>query len=284
MIDNYEHKPSRPIVADLATKQRELRDLMRRMERVLVAYSGGVDSAFLAAVATEELGDAALCVTGLSPSVSKHQREQAASIATQWNLNFRTIETHEVENADYAANPANRCFFCKDELYSRLRNEAEAIDAGFVLDGTNADDLSGHRPGLAAAREHEVRSPLAELGFTKEDVRESSRQMGLPTWDLPASPCLSSRIATGVPVTIERLGKVERAEAFLRQMGFSEFRVRVHDDLARIEVNAEEMPRMFDPEMIRLINEEFSDIGFRHITLDLQGFRSGSTSAAVGGK
>lgn len=277
MIDTIQHKASRPNNHTLAGKQNELRNLMRGMGRVLVAYSGGVDSSYLAAVATEELGNDATCITGISPSVSNHQQTQARDLAQSRGFNFRTVDTEELADANYAANGANRCFFCKDELYSRLAVEAAPLGAT-VIDGTNADDLSDHRPGRIAAGNHSVRSPLAELGFTKTDIREASRELGLPTWDVPASPCLSSRIATGVPVTIERLGKIERAEAYLRSIGFNEFRVRVHDELARIEIAGSEMSRILDVATIDAVNEKFSSIGFRYITLDLQGFRSGSTS------
>lgn len=279
MIESIQKNASPPALTSLAEKQHELRSMMRGLGRVLVAYSGGVDSTYLAAVATEELGPDAFCITGISASVSQFQQDQAREIAESRGFNFKTINTDELADANYAANGIDRCFFCKDELYTRLANEASELDAVAVLDGTNADDLADHRPGRIAAANHEVRSPLAELGFTKADIREASRELGLPTWDIPASPCLSSRIATGVPVTIERLGKIERAEAYLRALGFREFRVRVHDELARIEVGRDEMDRMFDPLTIDAVNEKFSLIGFRYITLDLQGFRSGSTGA-----
>ena len=255
--------------------------MMRSMGSVLVAYSGGVDSAFLAAVATEELGSRATAVLGLSPSVSEHQREIAAEIAAERKFNFETVETNELNVPDYQANPTNRCYFCKTELYGVLGQIAETRGIAAVVDGTNHDDLGDHRPGRAAAGENKVRSPLAEIGFTKEDIRERSREMGLGTWDKPSSPCLSSRIAYGTPVTIGRLGKIEKGEDVLRSLGFTEFRVRVHGDLARIEIAPAELEKILEPRLFDEVAGRFRDFGFQFVTLDLNGFRSGSMNKVL---
>jgi pyridinium-3,5-biscarboxylic acid mononucleotide sulfurtransferase len=276
-MDQATHStPLEPDPVDAGEKEQRLRTMMRRMERVLVGYSGGVDSTYLAAVATQELKGNALCVTGLSPSVSEHQRRRSAELAAQFSFNHKTVNTSEMERADYRKNGIDRCFFCKDELYSVLESVSEDFGGAVILDGTNADDLSDHRPGRIAAKQHNVRSPLAEAGLTKEEIRALSRRLGLPTWDEPASPCLSSRIAPGVPVTIERLGKVETAEEYLRSIGFREFRVRVHGEIARVEIAPVEMEKIFDLETIERINSRLSQIGFRFVTVDLAGFRSGS--------
>jgi len=262
-------------------KEQNLRRLMRRMRRVLVAFSGGVDSAYLALIARQEIGAAAVCITGISPSVSQTQREEARKIALDFNLNYQTIETEEVENPAYQANPTNRCYHCKTELYGKLSAIAQEKNIEFVLDGTNADDVGDYRPGKIAAQEKDVRSPLVEVGLSKDEIRQLSRAQNLPTWDKPASPCLSSRIAYGVPVTIERLSRVERGEEFLRQLGFREFRVRVHDEIARLEIAPAEMARALNIETTERMAAKFRALGFKYVTLDLHGYRSGAMNEVL---
>ena len=263
-----------PLTAD--EKEQNLRRLMREMQSVLVAYSGGVDSSYLALIATQELGRRAVCITGLSPSVSQKQRDEAIKIAEDLNFNFKTIRTDEIENPLYRANPTNRCYHCKTELYDKLLSIAQKSEVEFVLDGANTDDVGDYRPGRQAAAEKGVRSPLIEVGLAKSEIRELSKKHRLPTWNQPSSPCLSSRIAYGVPVTIERLSKVERGEEIVRSLGFREFRVRVHDELVRLEIAPVELPRALDINVAEKLAEKFRRLGFKYVTLDLHGYRSGA--------
>jgi uncharacterized protein len=254
-----------------------LQDWMSSVPSALVAYSGGVDSAVVMAVAHDRLGNRALACIGVSPSYPQRELAAAVSLAEKLGARHRLVSTEEHLNPDYTANPRNRCYFCKNELYSRLRTVAVEQSFEAILDGTNASDLHDHRPGYAAAKEHGVRSPLAELGLTKQDVRNVAHQMGLSVWDKPASPCLASRVPTGVPVVPELLGRIEKAEDVLVRLGFAEFRVRHHGEVARIELPVDAMQLALDRRGD--IVEGIRAVGYRFVCLDLAGFKSGSLSS-----
>lgn len=281
MIRNPQNIITIPENATAIVKESDLRNKMRRMGTVLVAFSGGVDSSYLALVAKQELGSHAICVLGLSASVSQFQRNEARKVASKHRLELIEIETDELSDPNYSANPTNRCYFCKSELYGKLRQLAIEKQIGFVLDGTNADDLGEHRPGRDAASQNGVLSPLAEIGMTKAEIREMSQRLGISGWEKPSSPCLSSRIAYGVPVTIERLSKVERGEAILRKLGFNEFRVRVTGDTARLEISPVELSRAKNMDLAEAVGVDFRKIGFESVSIDPKGFRSGSMNENI---
>jgi uncharacterized protein len=266
-------------MADTAARTRldRLHDVLAATGGVVVAYSGGTDSSLVAAVAARALGDRALAVTAVSPSLPPGEVEDARTVAAVMGIRHRTVHTREAESAAYLANGTDRCYHCKDELYGVLARVAEEGDYAIVVSGANMDDLGDFRPGLRAAREHGVRHPLVEVGMSKAEVREAARILGVPTWDKPASACLSSRIRFGVTITVEELSKVGRAERLLKDLGFAQCRVRVHDaDLVRVEVDASEVARMASPELRERVVGGLRSLGWRYVTLDLEGFRSGS--------
>jgi uncharacterized protein len=264
----------------VAPKETALRDTLSSLGSVVVAYSGGVDSAYLALVASQTLGDRAVAVTADSPSYPERHRHLAITIAQQFGLRHEIIHTAELERPEYRANPSNRCYYCKHELYTHLSRIALERGA-IIVDGNNADDRGDYRPGRQAAREFGVRSPLDEVDLAKAEIRELSRHAGLPTWDEPASACLSSRIPYHTEVTDEKLRTIERAEQALARLGFRVCRVRHHDELARVEIGRDELPRALDPETRAAIVRELKAIGYRYVTLDLQGYRTGSLNEGL---
>lgn len=257
-------------------KLRALHEWFEPFEGVVVAYSGGTDSTLVATVASRALGERALAVTAVSPSLAPGEVESARVVAAQLGVRCRTVRTREVEKPEYLANGSDRCYHCKTELYDVLATVAAEAGATAVVSGANVDDLGDYRPGLEAAAEHGVRHPLVEVGLSKVDVRQAARALGVPTWDKPASACLSSRFAYGVTISVEELSKVGRAERVLKDLGFRQCRVRVHGELVRVEVETDDLARLADPRTRETIVAGLKQLGYRYVTLDLEGFRSGS--------
>jgi len=258
-----------------------LTEILRQSDQILVAFSAGVDSTFLLKAAYLALGDGVVALTASSASVPPGELDAAKCFTASLGCRHIVLDSHEIDNPDYTQNPVNRCFFCKDELYRLCRGEADKLGVATIVDGTNLDDLKDHRPGLQAADQWRIRHPLVEAGMTKDDIRRYSRELALPTWDKPSSPCLSSRFPYGTAIDLEKLKKVGACEVFLKGLGFREFRVRYHGDLARIEVNQNEIDRLFDKTVRDKIVKRFKEVGFSFVSLDLQGFRSGSLNEGL---
>lgn len=268
----------------LLAKQRALIAHLRALGRVMVAYSGGTDSAYLAWAANQALGENAIAVLADSASIPESHKRDAEAFARDFGIRYEAIATNEFENPDYAKNDGDRCFHCKDELFVEMQGFGEAHGVSAIVYGVNKDDLGDYRPGQKAAKIHQVEAPLVKAGLTKAEIRELSRMAGLPTWNRPAAACLSSRIAYGMQVTKENVKQVETGEEALQALGFVKFRVRHHGDLARIEIAREEMARALDMQMAGEFVRIFKPLGFHFVTLDLEGYRQGSMNESLGVK
>jgi uncharacterized protein len=260
---------------------RRLRGAFAGIDSVLVAFSGGTDSTLVLRVARDVLGERCLALTTRSPSTPAHDRRAAEAVVEALGVRHVWVDTNELDDPRYAANPVNRCFFCKTNLFDICEAERTQRGLAVVVDGANLDDLGDHRPGLDAAARHGVRHPLVEAGLGKADVRAVSRLLGLPTWDRPASPCLSSRVPYGTPITADMLARIDAAEQYLRGLGFRELRVRAHGTLARIEVPLPDLPRLVDPALRTDVTTALRALGFVHVAVDLHGFRSGSLNEGI---
>ncbi len=265
----------------LTEKFEQLKILFQEMEQALIAYSGGVDSTLVAKIAYDVLGDRALAVTAVSPSLLPEELEDAKIQAATIGIRHQIVQTHEMENPNYTSNPVNRCYFCKSELHDTLKPLALELGYPYVVDGVNADDLHDYRPGIQAAKERGARSPLAEVGVTKVEVRQLSQELGLPWWDKPAQPCLSSRFPYGEEITVAKLQRVGRAEIFLRKLGWQNLRVRSEGDTARIELLPEQIKEFVLKTDLQILIKAFQDFGFIYVTLDLEGYRSGKLNQVL---
>jgi pyridinium-3,5-biscarboxylic acid mononucleotide sulfurtransferase len=269
------------IPAQLAEKEERLFAHLRAMDRVIVAFSGGTDSAYLAWAAHRVLGPNAVAMTADSASLPESHKRDAEAFVREFGIAHEYIETYEFDNPDYLRNDPNRCFHCKDELFTRLEQVGRERGIPNIVYGVNLDDLGDYRPGQNAARQHQVASPLADAKLSKAEIRELSRAAGLPTWDRPASACLSSRIPYGTPVTIQNVKTVETGEEEIKALGFRQFRVRFHGDVVRIEIAPEEFARAFTLEMAQRFTAIFKKLGFQYVTLDLEGYRQGSLNEVL---
>ena len=268
----------------LTDKLTQLQTIFKQMERALIAYSGGIDSTLVAKVAYDVLGDRALGVTAVSPSLLPEELEDAKIQAATIGISHELVNTHEMDNPNYTSNPVNRCYFCKSELHDTLKPLALKRGYPYVVDGVNADDLQDYRPGIQAAKERGARSPLAEVGITKLEVRQLSQGLGLPWWDKPAQPCLSSRFPYGEEITIEKLQRVGRAEIYLRNLGYHNLRVRSQGDTARIELAPEKIKEFVATTDLDKLEAKLQELGFIYVTLDLEGYRSGKLNQEIVGK
>jgi pyridinium-3,5-biscarboxylic acid mononucleotide sulfurtransferase len=269
------------VTMTLEEKERKLEESLKKLAPVVVAFSGGVDSSYLAFKAHQVLGVQALAVTAESPSAPSQQRKMALQVVSKIGIAHKIIDTHELDRTEYSANPSDRCYYCKDELFGTLQAIAKEYGYATVLDGLNAEDLGDFRPGRKAGEEHRVRSPLMEAGLNKNEIRELSRRAGLPSADQPASACLSSRFPYGVAITEEKLRIVDQGEEALREMGFRIFRVRHHEHLVRLEFGADDLKRALDPEIAARLAALFKKLGYQYVTLDLEGYRTGSANEVL---
>lgn len=269
---------------DMDTKYDKLKDIIGKMDSILVAYSGGVDSTLLLKASLDVLGDRVLAVIATSETYPADEIEQAEKTATELGARVIKIRTHELDNPSFAINTPERCYHCKREVFAKLKQVAAGAGLKWVAHGANVDDLKDYRPGAKAASEMGIRAPLQEAGLTKADIREISRELGLPTWDKPSLACLASRIPYGVQITAEALQKVDKAETALKGLGFRQVRVRHHDTIARIEVEMEELPKLLDSKIRPKVVEELKKVGYLYVAVDLEGYRTGSMNEALNTK